>query len=192
MVPIPASLTQSVALQLKLFAAQCSVTLANLLTLPMVREGSFIYFGDDHLLIGDVCGGLRSLIALLAFGSLMAYISKTKTWARILVLIMAGPIAVLANVFRIFLLCVVGYFWGSNVAAGTVHDVSGYLIFVVAFILFLALENVLRKWASAEAAASAECSGLSAVADGRAVNAAPAMLGKRARRGWGAFARPGR
>jgi len=49
------------------------------------------------------------------------------------------------NVIRIFLLCIVGYFWGSSVAAGAVHDVSGILIFVVAFLLFFALETQLRR-----------------------------------------------
>lgn len=145
MVPIPPSLTQSFALRLKLLAAECSVRLAKLVTLPMIREGSTIYFKDDQLLIGDVCGGLRSLIALLALGAVMAYLSRTKVWARVLVLVMAGPIAVLSNVIRIFLLCVVGYFYGSEVAGGTVHDVSGYMIFVVAFALFLGLESLLRR-----------------------------------------------
>lgn len=152
MIPIPASLTQSIALKLKLFATQCSVALANLFTLPMLQQGSFIHWstseGPDRLLVGDVCGGLRSLIALLAFGALMAYLSKTKMWGRLVVLALAGPIAVISNIFRIFLLCVVGYFFGSDIAAGKVHDVSGYLIFVVAFILFFGLEHLVRRVAS--------------------------------------------
>jgi exosortase len=147
MVPIPASLTQSVALKLKLLATQCAVVLANWCTLPMVRDGSFIHFNNDKLQVGEVCGGLRSLIALLAFGALMAYISKTKPWAKTLLLLMSGPVAVLTNVLRIFSLCVVGYFWGSEVAAGKFHDISGFMIFVVAFICFFAIETQLRRWA---------------------------------------------
>ncbi|MBI5094661.1 MAG: exosortase/archaeosortase family protein [Candidatus Hydrogenedentes bacterium] len=149
MVPIPASLTQSVALKLKLLATQCAVALANWCTLPMVRDGSFIHFNNDKLQVGEVCGGLRSLIALLAFGALMAYISKTKPWARAALLLMSGPVAVITNVLRIFALCIVGYFWGSDVAAGKFHDISGMMIFVVAFIMFFAIETQLRRWAPA-------------------------------------------
>jgi exosortase len=149
MVPIPPSLTQSISLKLKLFAAHVAVDLANLLTLPMVQEGSFIHFKKDQLLVGDVCGGLRSLIALFAFGAVMSYISRAKNWARVLLFAMSGPIAIISNVFRIFLLCVIGYFWGSSVASGRVHDISGILIFVVAFILFLALEGLFRRLAPA-------------------------------------------
>ncbi|MCC6796764.1 MAG: EpsI family protein [Candidatus Hydrogenedentes bacterium] len=149
MIPIPPSITQSIALQLKLLAAQCAVWLANLITLPMVREGSYIYFGADRLLVGDVCGGLRSLIALLAIGAVAAYICPTRNWARILILALAGPIAIVSNIARIFLLCIVGYFYGSEVAGGWVHDYSGYLIYAVAIALFTAVDVPLRRWAPA-------------------------------------------
>lgn len=145
MVPIPPSLTQSVTLHLKLIAAELAVRLARLMTLPMVREGSYIHFGQDKLLIGEVCGGLRSLISLLAVGALATYFSRTRPWARAVLLGMTVPIAIVANVVRIFLLCVVGYFWGSDFAAGRFHDISGIVIFVTAFALFFALEAYLRR-----------------------------------------------
>lgn len=146
MIPIPASITQSFALKLKLVATESAVQLANLFTLPMVREGSYVHFGDDFLLVGEVCGGLRSLIALLALGALMAYISKTRWLARVFLFLVAAPVvAILTNILRIFSLCVVGYFYGSTVAAGTFHDVSGILIFLIAFICFFSLEGLLRK-----------------------------------------------
>ncbi len=146
MIPIPASITQSLALRLKLLATESAVQLANLFTFPMVREGSYVHFGDDFLLVGEVCGGLRSMIALLALGALMAYISKTRWIARMFLFLIAAPfVAILTNILRIFSLCVVGYFYGSGVAAGTFHDVSGILIFLTAFICFFTLEGLLRK-----------------------------------------------
>lgn len=147
MVPIPPSMTQNIALQLKLFAAHCAVLLANLLTLPMVREGSYVYFGTDRLLVGDICGGLRSLISLLALGAIAAYLNPGRVWARVLILLLSGPIAIAANLVRIFFLCVVGYFYGSEVAAGKVHDYSGVLIFAVAIGLFCMIDIPLRWWA---------------------------------------------
>lgn len=145
MIPIPPSLTQSVALNLKLFAARIAVVMVNAVSLPMINEGSYIYFKDEQLLVGEVCGGLRSLIAIFSIGVLMAYFSKTRTWARVTVLALCGPIAIIANIFRIFVLCVVAYFWGAPFASGTFHDVSGILIFAVAFALFFMLEALLRR-----------------------------------------------
>ena len=147
MIPIPSSITQSLVFDLKIFAADSAVGLAKLLTLPIVREGSYIYFKDDALLVGNVCGGLRSLIALFSVGTLMAYVSRTRLWARFSVLAMSVPIAIVANIARIFVLSVVAYFWGSDVAGGLFHDVSGIFIFVVAFALFFSLESLLRRLA---------------------------------------------
>jgi EpsI family protein len=145
MVPIPPSITQSVALNLKLLAAETSVRLANLFTLPMVRQGSYVHFGDDSLLVGDICGGLRSLISLLALAALVAFLSRAKTWARVILLAMSGPIAIVANVVRIFFLCVVGFYWGSDTAGGRVHDYSGFMIYAVAIALLLGSDSLLRR-----------------------------------------------
>jgi len=145
MIPIPASLIQSIALDLKLFATNMAVSLARFMTLPIIHEGSFVYFNDEFLLIGDVCGGLRSLISMLALGALMAYMSKAKLWSRALLLLAAAPIAVASNVMRILFLCIVGYFWGAKTATGLVHDVSGVLMFVLAFMVFMGLNSFLRR-----------------------------------------------
>lgn len=145
MIPMPPSLTSGAVVSIKLFATEQAVQLAQLSTLPMIRSGSYIVFGDDQILVGEVCGGLRSLIALLAFGTLMAYISQTAGWARWLILFVSGPIAIVSNVVRIFALCLIAYFFGSETVEGTVHDVSGILIFAVAFFLLFSLEALLRK-----------------------------------------------
>lgn len=148
MIPMPYSLLSVISFKSKMIATESAVALGKLMTLNMVQDGSFVYLGsDDRLLVGDVCGGMRSLIALLAFGALMAYISKTRVWARILILVVSPLVAILANVVRIFFLCVVGYIWGSESATGIVHDASGIGIFAVAFVLLFSIEGLLRRLA---------------------------------------------
>jgi exosortase len=148
MMPMPYSLTSGISFKSKMLATESAVALGKLLTLHMVQDGSYVYLGaDDRLLVGDVCGGMRSLVALLAFGALMAYISKTRWWARILILCISPVIAIVANVSRIFFLCIIGYIWGSEAATGIVHDVSGIGIFAVAFVLLFSVEAGLRKFA---------------------------------------------
>jgi len=156
MIPIPESLTASVTFRVKMLAAEGAVNLANLVYLPMVRDGSYIHFADDLLLVGDVCSGLRSLIALLALGAVVAYLSGTRPWARVLVLAISAPIAIASNVLRIFFLCVVGYYYGSEIASGWVHDISGYLIYVVALVMLCGVERLLHAVAPAHNTAEKE------------------------------------
>jgi exosortase len=145
MIPIPISVTQALVLHVKILAIDCTVWLAQMLSLPMVRDGSYIAFGNDRLLVGEVCGGLRSLIALLALGAVIGYMSKARNWARFALFLLSAPVAILANVCRIFFLCVVGYVWGSSAATGRVHDISGLAIYAVAAVALSALELLLRR-----------------------------------------------
>lgn len=145
MIPIPATISQSLILQVKLLATEGAVQLGQLLSFPMIRDGSYVRFHDDKLLVGEVCGGLRSLIALLAFGAITSHLSQARPWAQIAILLASIPIAIFSNVVRIFLLCVLAYFRGSEFAVGWPHDVSGVLIFVVAFILLFAAEALFRR-----------------------------------------------
>lgn len=147
MIPMPYTLTAPISFSSKMLATESAVALGKTLTLNMVQDGSYVYLGStvNRLLVGDVCGGMRSLIALLAFGALMAYISKTRWWAKIAILLVSPLVAILANVVRIFFLCVVGYTWGSQTATGWVHDLSGVGIFAIAFVLLFGIEALLRK-----------------------------------------------
>lgn len=148
MIPIPPSLTTGITFRLKIMAAEIAVQLCNMLTFPMVREGSYIYFNSDSLLVGDVCGGLRSLIALCAIGAFAAYVSRTTVWARLVILAFAIPIAIISNVVRIFMLCVVAYFKGSEVAVSPFyHDFTATFIYITGIALFLLLEIALSRFA---------------------------------------------
>ena len=145
MIPLPESLTTGLTFQVKMLATEGAVRLAQAFYLPMIHDGSYIHFGEDRLLVGDVCSGMRSLIALVALGAIMSALSETRVWSRILILLISVPIAIVANVLRIFFLCVVANFWGSAVASGRVHDISGPFIYVVAIGLMIGLEGVFRK-----------------------------------------------
>lgn len=150
MLPLPYSLVSVVSFKSKMLATESAVHLGQLLTLNFVQDGSYVFLGTtDRLMVGDVCGGMRSLIALLAFGALMAYISKTRGWARVIILLISPVVAIAANVARIFFLCVIGYFFGSEWATGYVHDASGIGIFAFAFVLLFGVEALLRKVAPA-------------------------------------------
>jgi len=100
----------------------------------------------DKIVIGDVCSGLRSLIALIAFGALFAYITKLSLPSKIILFAAGIPISVLSNTWRVVTLNLVACHWGSLTTNpdGWVHDMTGYGIFAVAFVLYFALERLLN------------------------------------------------
>lgn len=144
MLPMPPYLMNVIAFRLKVFAASMGSGIAVGLGIPLVRSGMTIHIPAGSLRIADPCSGLRSLIALVALGALFAYLTRGKVWKRLVLFASAVPLAVLANVIRISVLCVVANVWGIDAALGFFHDFSGLLLFVIAFV-GLATVRVLLK-----------------------------------------------
>ncbi len=144
MIPVPEIVITNISFNMKLFAAQISTILLNDMGMPAMREGSLIHMRNANVMVEDVCSGLRSLISLTALGSIFAYWIKTSIWKRILLFFCTIPIAVVTNVCRILFLCFVSDVWGPEAASGFIHDLSGFIVFGVAFLLLYTLGRLLE------------------------------------------------
>lgn len=144
MLPMPPYLVNVVSFQLKVFAARAGGFAAMKLGIPLVRSGMTIHLPAGSLRIADPCSGLRSLIALVALGALFAYLSEGSAWKRSVLLASSVPLAVAANIVRIAVLCVVASVWGIDAALGFFHDVSGLMLFLIAFAGLVIVKRLLR------------------------------------------------
>lgn len=134
MIPLPEVVIANLSFRLKLFAAQISTFLMNNMGVAAIREGSVIKTKHAYLVVEDPCSGIRSLIALIALGALMAYFSNLSKPKKLIVFLSAIPIAVFSNVIRITALGMVSEIYGSKYATGLFHDTMGVLVFVFAFL----------------------------------------------------------
>ena len=78
------------------------------------------------------------------FIPLFAYACRLRGYKRWLLWSTAVPIAVAANMVRIVVLSLVAREWGVALATpgGWVHDSMGFVVFVIAFVLMFALEEL--------------------------------------------------
>lgn len=147
MIPMPLDVIAKLNLELKMFAADCAVSMVRTLGVYCVQDGSHIHFMNASITVGNVCSGLRSLISLLALGAIVAYLARGTGLKKILIFFVSFPTAVIANVARIVLLCLIANRWGVEAATGFFHDFSGLLIFGVAYLLLFFFESLLGvKW----------------------------------------------
>ena len=131
MIPLPLQIIDDVSFRMKIMAAKMALGLLNIGGITAIDEGSTIYLGDAVVTVGNACSGLRSLISLILLGILFAYLSDLSPWRRAALLLSSVPIALVANVGRVFVLCLIAYNTGG--IPKLAHDASGYLIFVLAF-----------------------------------------------------------
>ena len=144
MVPVPLVVITNVSFAMKIFAAKIATAMLNSAGIPALREGSLILMRNAQVVVDDVCSGLRSLISLMALGSIFAYWMKSSMARKLILFAFTVPIAVVTNVARIIFLSSVAEIWGPRFAVGFVHDASGFLVFALAFVLLFVIAKVLE------------------------------------------------
>jgi len=110
-----------------------------------VRQGNIINLPGYSLEVIEACSGLRSLVTLLALGSLYSWHYLTSRWRAVALTLAMIPIAMAANVFRIFVTAVGAHVVSPQVAESFLHEVSGMLVFLSALVMLLILGAVF-KW----------------------------------------------
>jgi exosortase len=133
MVPAPLVAISNMSFRLKIFASQVSTKIINMLGVPAIREGSIIRTMHSQMIVEDPCSGIRSLIALIALGSLMAYFSNISKAKKTILFLSSMPIAIATNIIRIVALSLASEMYGTKFAMGWFHDTMGILVFVFAF-----------------------------------------------------------
>jgi exosortase len=141
MIPLPAPALNQIAFPLQVLAARVATGTLDLLNFPVLREGNIISLAAVRLEVAEACSGIRSLISLLALATIYAYLTQKMWTPRLLLILSAIPIAVIANAVRVTLTGVLAYTLGLRTAMGFYHTFAGWLIFVIAFGI-LALEGV--------------------------------------------------
>jgi len=146
MFPLPEAVINLVSFPLKIFAAEAGVWAVSILGIPIYLEGFNIYIPAGHLLVGNPCSGLRSLIAFMALGSIFAYLEPVSTIKKYILFFVSIPIALLSNIVRIPILILVSNYWGLEAAATDtmVHSGSGIFVFILGFSLIFFVAKALE------------------------------------------------
>lgn len=145
MFPLPMRVISSVSFPLKMLVARLGVGAMEVAGMPLIREGAIILLPNASLTVGDPCSGIRSLIALLALGALIASMSPLSFPRKIILFLAAIPIAIFSNVLRVCALIMAANSLGSRWASPEhwFHTTSGLAVFVISMALILLSVKVL-------------------------------------------------
>jgi exosortase len=144
MLPLPEFMIIGISFKLKILAAQLATNLGNLIGIKAILSGSTIFYPGGTLLVGDPCSGLRSLITFLALGALFTQFTKASSIQKVSLFLSAIPIAIISNLLRLTFLLLVGFVYGQEAITGLVHDISGYLVFVLGFLGLILASKILK------------------------------------------------
>ncbi len=146
MVPLPYTVYDALALPLKGLVSRMAAAGINLCGLPVLREGNMILFPNLSLEVVEACSGLRSLTSLVALGTAYAFLFLKAPWQRVVLIAATVPIAVFANVLRVFVTGLLARHMGARAAEGFFHNFAGLAVFGTALALTALLGFLLDKW----------------------------------------------
>lgn len=173
-IPIPAIIFNKIAFPLQLFASRCAVWAMRLFDIPVLRQGNVIELmprgarETKKLEVVEACSGIRSLMTLLTLAVVFAYFTRPRGddgsdagsgggggflrriksygfWRSIILVGSAIPIAIFTNALRVSGTGVLAHYYGTQVADGFFHSFSGWVVYIVAFLLLFAVGWLLDK-----------------------------------------------
>ena len=132
-IPLPELVIAKLTAPLQLIASRIGASLIEWRHIPVLVNGNVIRIPGHDLFVAEACSGLRSLTALVNLGVLLGAMLLAKPWSRVTLLVLAVPMAILINGFRIFLTAFLVFFVSPEAGQGFMHTTEGWLMFVIAF-----------------------------------------------------------
>ena len=145
LIPLPATLVDSITQPLKLAVSSVATTLLFGAGYPIARSGVILQIGQYQLLVADACAGLHTLFSLEAMGLLYLNVVRHTSLVRNIVLaILIVPISFMANVIRVMVLSLITYYFGDEAGQGFLHGFAGMVLFLTALMFIIATDGMLR------------------------------------------------
>ena len=133
MTPVLYLLTEPLTWSFQLVTASMSVSMLQALGIPVLLENSlYIILPTVTLEVDRPCSGAGLLIAVLAIGLPLAYLTLQTWWSRITLVVSSVMIAIVANWIRVTVMGVLAQS-GSKILHGPYHILQGLFVDWVAF-----------------------------------------------------------
>jgi exosortase len=145
MVPLPYSVEQALGVPLRSLATWASTWALQTLGLPALAQGNIIVVRAHKIGVAEACSGLSMLLTFVALATAVAVVARRPVLDRVIIVVSAIPIALLANVVRITATGVLYETAGSEAAHAFFHDFAGWLMMPFAVgLLWLELRVLAR------------------------------------------------
>ena len=104
----------------------------------VARQGNMLTVNGQQVTIAEACNGLRMVFTLILVCWLFAFITPLRGWVRLMIIALSPVVALVCNVFRLIPTLLL-YAHASNETAKKFHDLAGWAMLPVAFLLLMFL-----------------------------------------------------
>ena len=128
MVPFWDALTDRLHAPFQNLSASIGVQLISAVGIPASRDGIFLRLPGITLEVARACSGINYLIAVLALGVPLTYLTLRSPWRRVALVTVALVVAALSNGLRVALIGVLAYYDVGSPLHGPGHVLHGLFV----------------------------------------------------------------
>jgi exosortase len=132
MLPMPFFLETALSRPLRHLATVSSTYVLQTIGFPAFAEGNIIHIDQIKLGVVDACSGLGMLVTFFALATAMVLIVRAPLGDKIVLVLSAIPIAIIANVARITATAIAHSTLGTDAGNAVMHDLAGWLMMPLA------------------------------------------------------------
>ena len=148
MMPLPERLYAKIANPLQAYAASATSKILTMFGVDIDLSASSMLIktqsGAEQILqVVEACSGIKSMMAFIALGVVLAYIDDRPLWQRITIILSAVPITIVCNVLRIIITATMFYYDKPELGMDFMHTATGMVLLVPAMVLLFAVGKIL-------------------------------------------------
>ena len=140
--PLPPATYARLTMGLQEFITGGVVETLRLIGIPAIRAGNVIHLGATSVGVEEACSGVRSLVSCVLAGLVLSALMLRSPGHRAVLVLVAGPLALLTNFFRSLTLTLLAR-EGVDIT-GAWHDGLGFAVLAVTTALLAWLATVLE------------------------------------------------
>jgi exosortase len=145
LVPTPGTIRFAISGPLQTASAAITQGILETFGVPVERSSNLLTLNGREVAVAEACNGMRMVLALILVSYAFAFSIPLRPYARALVLFASPAAAIFCNIIRL-IPTVLLYGYASSSVADSFHDISGWLMLPLAFLLLHAVYSVLG-WA---------------------------------------------
>ncbi len=124
---------------LQMITADMCIWLLDVFDVPAYIDGVFITIPNGAFEVAEACSGVRFLIAMTAFSTLVAHLCFRSTLRRVICVVSAIILAILANGVRAWGTIYISHLTTQEFAAGVDHVIYGWFFFAIIMAILLGI-----------------------------------------------------
>ena len=147
MIPLPYIVYYKLTFPLQIMSAKLSALTLRFIGVEVIRHGNILALPTYTLEVVAACSGLRSLMTMITLALVLCAFPGLSGRGKIVLAACSIPIAIASNTIRLVVIAIGAYAISPAFADGTLHEISGLIVFSTGFLLLLAVRAA-AKWIS--------------------------------------------